>query len=73
MGIYNNLVRDPWWIGYGIATKFLNSHGDAGRALLKAEKAALDAAKIDKRYDPIHKKMVRLRKEWNRIEQEREQ
>ena len=38
----------------------------------KAKDEMMKCSSVDRRYDAIHKKMVRLIKEWNSIEQERE-
>ena len=43
----------------------------AAAAMLQCSKVVQDE-EASRRYDAAHKKMVRLRREWNRIEHERE-
>lgn len=47
-------------------SKFLNDFGQAQFHLKNAEKAMLECSKIDKKYNPKHKQLVRLRKELNK-------
>jgi hypothetical protein len=57
---------------------FLTDHGAAAGRMRAAKAKMLECSRIAtepeqrKRYDRMHKKMARLIREWNRIEQERE-
>ena len=51
---------------------FLASFSLSRDAMKKAKDEMMKCSSVDRRYDAIHKKMVRLIKEWNSIEQERE-
>lgn len=45
---------------------------EAKDAMLKCSKSSVDKTAA-KQYDRVHKEMVRLIKEWNRLEEKREQ
>jgi uncharacterized coiled-coil DUF342 family protein len=58
--------------------EFLTAHSrtsgamqEAKDAMLKCSQTATDPA-VRKRYDAMHKKITRMLRDWNRIEQERE-
>ena len=59
-------------VGYELADPCLEWHGKAREAMRKAADAFLAASAADRRYDSTHKAMVRLIREWNRLEQTRE-
>lgn len=60
------------------AERYLIEDQDARRHMRAAADAMLECSKTAKdaetaaRYDAAHKKMVRLMRDWNRLEQERE-
>ena len=59
--------------------EYLMSHEKTKLEMRKAAKAMLECSKVAitkegrKSYDNTHKKMVKLIRDWNRIEQEREE
>ncbi len=61
-----------------VAVDFLDKFAAASRALKAASDALLACSKIantpeaSERYDATHKQMVRLTREWNRLEEARE-
>lgn len=69
---------ERWEEGANAADEFLHKFQSARRTMKDAAEAMLKVSKIatsaeDRaRYDIIHKKMVRLSREWSRIEHERE-
>lgn len=60
------------------AEQFLSTFADAQKAMKTASEKMLEVSKIActaddrKRYDAIHKEMVRQIREWNKLEQKRE-
>lgn len=60
------------------ADKFLDAFDNSRRAMKAAAEAMLAVSKVAitpedrRRYDGIHKQMVRMRVEWNLLEQKRE-
>ena len=58
--------------------EFLRAFEDARQAMKRAEAAMLKVSaeairpEDSRRYDAIHKQMVHLRREWNKLEQKRE-
>lgn len=61
-----------------IADDFLFKFAAAGKLMADAATAMLECSKIAnkpedrKRYDTLHKTMLRMKRDWNRLEQERE-
>lgn len=51
---------------------FVDAYSSAQNAMKKATDVMLSCPVKDKRYDKIHKSMVRLCVEWNKIEHQRE-
>jgi hypothetical protein len=56
----------------GPADEFLGAFEASRRIMKRATEEMGRCARIDRRYDKTHKRMVRLMRDWNRIEQERE-
>jgi len=54
------------------ACDFLDSFEVARSSMRRAAGLIHTLSKIDRRYDRTHKRMIRLIRDWNRIEQERE-
>lgn len=54
------------------AAQFLRDFATAQKAMSEAAAALYECAKIDRRYNPTHKAMVRLIREWNALEHTRE-
>jgi hypothetical protein len=52
--------------------KFLGHFNEAQKHMQAAADAMLECSKIDKSYDAAHKAIVRLSREWNKIEHMRE-
>jgi len=52
--------------------EFLVEYERARTAMDRAAQAMLACSKIDRRYDRSHKALVKLCREWNKIEHERE-
>jgi len=76
MCIICNMQRDD--LGFDAAEDFLSSHYRAGKTMREASDAMLKCSKLainkedKKRYAMIHKKMVKMRRAWNALEQLRE-
>ena len=59
-------------VGTDLADPCLWEHVQARLAMQKAADAFMAASKVDRRYDATHKAMVRLIRDWNRLEETRE-
>lgn len=63
---------------YDDATAFLTYFSDAGKQMRKAADYMLACSRsattpeARKRYSALHKEMVRMARDWNRLEQDRE-
>lgn len=55
-----------------LGSEFLNDFETARKAMSKAALTMARCAQIDKRYDRTHKKMIKILRAWNKLEQSRE-
>ena len=71
--ICNLSVKGKEHEGCQLAINFINKFEQASHAMKQATNSMLEVKKFDRNYDNTHKKMVKLMRAWNRLEQEREE